>query len=62
MELERLKQKGGDGFIYKDRICLKKCPECKKNNTAQKLVSGVCAWCGYEANEGDDNNNLIGKK
>lgn len=32
------------------RRALVKCEECHKENYATKVLTGVCAWCGYDIN------------
>ena len=29
---------------------LVRCPKCGRENYAPSVSSGVCAWCGYDAN------------
>lgn len=36
-----------DGKTY-----LVRCPSCEKENYAPWVSSGICAWCGYNTNEG----------
>lgn len=44
-----------ENFIGDDgRIFLVRCPKCKKENWAPAVASGVCAWCGYDANVEED--------
>jgi ribosomal protein L37E len=33
------------------KICLVRCPKCKRENYAHNVMSGVCTWCGFDANE-----------
>ena len=33
-----------------DKIRLQRCPECGRGNHAMAVMSGTCAWCGYDAN------------
>lgn len=33
------------------RIFMTRCPKCKIENYALCVASGVCAWCGYDANK-----------
>ena len=40
-----------ENFKVGDKTYLVKCPKCKKENYAHSVASGVCAWCGYNANE-----------
>jgi hypothetical protein len=51
-------QTRGDGDVYcddqfigfrgpGDRLFLKRCPECAKENYALAVSSGMCAWCGW---------------
>lgn len=34
---------------------LVRCPKCGKENYAPSVSSGVCAWCGYDANKEEEN-------
>ncbi len=48
------------------RICLVRCPKCKRENYAMNVMSGICTWCGFDANadkeeQSDDKRNLLGK-
>lgn len=38
--------RGEDGRMYVAR-----CPKCGSENYALAVASGVCVWCGYNANE-----------
>ena len=38
-----------DGKAYVVR-----CPACKRENYAMAVASGICAWCGWEAEEGEE--------
>lgn len=31
-------------------IALSRCPACNRENYAFNVLSGVCTWCGYNAN------------
>ena len=33
-----------------DTIRLMNCPNCRQENYAGKVTSGVCAWCYWDAN------------
>ena len=35
-----------DGKTY-----LVRCPKCKRENYALAVSSGICAWCGFNANK-----------
>lgn len=35
-----------DGKTY-----LVRCPKCKRENYALAVSSGICAWCGFDANK-----------
>jgi ribosomal protein S27E len=41
----------------KGQFHLVKCPECKQENYAISVHSGICAWCGYDANRQNDDKN-----
>ncbi len=42
-------------FEANGRKYLVKCPKCHKENYAPAVSSGICAWCGYDANKGGEN-------
>jgi ribosomal protein L37E len=45
----------GSTFITKEgTIALVVCPECGKENYAMNVMSGVCTWCGYDANKKEE--------
>lgn len=31
-------------------IYLVRCPKCNMENYAPNVASGICTWCGYDAN------------
>lgn len=31
-------------------LAMSRCPVCEKENYAFNVLSGVCTWCGYDAN------------
>lgn len=36
-----------------------RCPKCQRENYALNVLSGICTWCGHDANmkdEGDKEN------
>ena len=44
----------GTGYKPKegeDRICLMRCPKCGRENYAMNVTTGVCTWCGFDANK-----------
>jgi hypothetical protein len=54
-ELEKIKEKGGNGFIaenpaYGKKIHLLRCPICFKDNDYAVISSGKCAWCDFDSN------------
>lgn len=40
-----------ENFSVDGKTYLVRCPKCNKENYAPSVASGVCAWCGYNANE-----------
>lgn len=40
------------GYVFTEegKTYLVRCPECEKENYALNVASGVCTWCGYDAN------------
>ena len=43
-----------ENFESNGKTYLVNCPKCGKENWAISVSSGVCAWCGYDANGGED--------
>lgn len=41
-------------FTANGKTYLVRCPKCERENYSPAVSSGICAWCGYNAN-GDDN-------
>lgn len=42
--------------IGSTQIAVQRCDECHKENHALSVLSGICCWCGWDANtftEGD---------
>lgn len=44
--------KGPSGNYY-----LERCPKCDMENYALNVASGICTWCGFDANKGYKNSN-----
>jgi ribosomal protein L37E len=42
-------------------IYLVRCPECKMENYAMNVSSGMCTWCGYNANDDPKYKNMENK-
>lgn len=40
----------GKNFESDGKTYLVRCPKCGRENYAMMVASGVCAWCGYDAN------------
>lgn len=40
--------------MYKVTKLLIRCPECKRENYAPNVASGVCTWCRFDINEGEE--------
>jgi ribosomal protein L37E len=38
-------------FIHNGKVYLVRCPKCKRENWSGAVSSGVCAWCGFDANK-----------
>lgn len=43
-------------FIANGKVYLVRCPKCKKENCAMAVPSGICYWCGYDANKKEGEN------
>jgi uncharacterized OB-fold protein len=53
-ESKNIRKGNGHGFIRDDgKIAMVKCFECGRVNYAPAVYSGHCAWCGYDANTGE---------
>lgn len=46
-----IREGNGFGFTDKGKRCMIRCFECGRENYAPAVMSGCCAWCGYDANE-----------
>ncbi len=33
------------------KVYLVRCPKCERENYAPAVASGVCVWCGHDANK-----------
>lgn len=40
-----------ENFEADGKTYLVRCPKCKRENYAMSVSSGICAWCGYDANK-----------
>jgi len=40
-----------ENFTANSKTYLVSCPKCKKENWTLNVASGICAWCGYDANK-----------
>lgn len=41
----------GFGFWSRGAIYMMRCFDCGKENYAAMVSSGICAWCGHDANK-----------
>lgn len=32
------------------KIALERCPRCGRENYIMNVLSGICTWCGFDAN------------
>lgn len=41
------------GFMWQHegRIYMVRCPKCGRENYAPNVATGICTWCGYDANK-----------
>ncbi len=37
--------------LHNGKVYLVRCPKCERENYAPAVASGVCVWCGYDANK-----------
>jgi ribosomal protein L37E len=35
----------------KKMLYMVRCPKCKMENYTPNVASGICTWCGYDANK-----------
>ena len=43
----------GHGFVTEEgKVCMERCFKCGQENYAMAVMSGLCAWCGFDANAG----------
>ncbi len=51
--MTKIIQKGnGHGFKRDDgKTAMRNCFDCGRENYAIAVHSGICAWCGYDAND-----------
>lgn len=40
----------GRSFKVDEQIYLVRCYHCGRENWSPSVASGICAWCGYDAN------------
>lgn len=40
-----------DVFYENGQAYLVRCPKCGRENYALNVASGICTWCGYDANK-----------
>ena len=39
-------------FVKDDgKLAMVKCLKCEQENYALNVLSGICTWCGFDANE-----------
>ena len=48
---ETIYSEPGIEVLDNDKILLIRCPKCHRENWALEVISGRCAWCGYNAYE-----------
>lgn len=46
----KAEQKLEENFEANGKTYLVHCPKCGRENWAMSVSSGVCCWCGYDAN------------
>lgn len=47
----KAEKKLGENFEANGKTYLVRCPKCERENYAMSVSSGICAWCGYNANK-----------
>lgn len=50
-KMAQAEKKLEENFEYEGKTFLVRCPECGRENYAMSVSSGICAWCGYDANK-----------
>ena len=48
---ETIYSEPGIEVLDNDKILLNRCPKCHRENWALEVISGRCAWGGYNAHE-----------
>ena len=49
--MAKAEKKLEENFTANGKTYLVRCPKCKRENYAMAVSSGVCCWCGYDANK-----------
>jgi ribosomal protein L37E len=51
MTTRNIKKGSGHGYQREDgTLCMIRCFSCGRENYALSVSSGLCAWCGHDAN------------
>ena len=46
----KAEQELDENFMVDGKMYLVRCPKCHKENWSGAVSSGVCCWCGFDAN------------
>lgn len=49
--MEQPKQLPSGLEIYDNQLWMHRCPKCHRENYIFNVSSGICTWCGYNANK-----------
>lgn len=63
MGINKTSLKLPDGLeICGGHLNMYRCPKCKRENYILNVTSGICTWCGYNANKDYPIKQIINKK
>jgi hypothetical protein len=48
--MENIKDLELGNFFSNGQVYLFKCPECRRENCAINVSTGICTWCGLDGN------------
>jgi ribosomal protein L37E len=51
MEKPKIIPKGTFWVEKEGKLYMERCPKCRAENYAPNVASGICTWCGYDAND-----------
>ena len=61
-EMMKVEKELSENFTDENgKVYLVQCPICHKENYASAVSHGICAWCGYNANDPIGEENIGGE-